>query len=324
MHEATYESTSRDFFCPSCRESAEGGGRRYVRAGFYRRRGEKNPVQRFKCLDCKLRFSTASNTLEYGQRRRDVNQALFDSLSSLVSLRRTAELARVDRKTVARRLPFFEKLSEIVHEKFLDYLVKENRRSTHIQFDDMETSEHTKLKPVAISLVVTQKERFVLSLDVASMPAKGPLAALSRKKYGPRKDDRPAAWAGVLSRVSRMTVPGAIITTDMHTRYPELIRSNLPDLKHVTCKGRKACVAGQGELKKGGRDPLFAVNHTAAMFRANVNRLIRRTWCTTKRIDRLRCHLWIYILRHNMKIDEKLRKKSCVKKKSTNIDASVA
>ncbi len=100
----------------------------------------------------------------------------------------------------------------------------------------METSEHIKLKPVAISLVVTPKERFVLSLDVASMPAKGPLAALSRKKYGPRKDDRPAAWAGVLSRVSRMTVPGAIITTDMHTRYPELIRHNLPDLEHVTCR----------------------------------------------------------------------------------------
>jgi hypothetical protein len=65
-------------------------------------------------------------------------------------------------------LPFFEKLSQIVHEKFLDYLVKENRRSTQSQFDDMETSEHTKLKPVAISLVVTKKRASSLSLDLAT------------------------------------------------------------------------------------------------------------------------------------------------------------
>jgi len=35
------------------------------------------------------------------------------------------------------------------------------------------------------------------------------------------------------------------------------------------------------------------------MLRANVNRLIRRTWCTTKRIDRLVDHLTIYADYHN-------------------------
>jgi hypothetical protein len=58
-------------------------------------------------------------------------------------------------------------------------------------------------------------------------------------------------------------------------------------------------VVGQGELKKVGRDPLFSLNHTCAMLRANLNRLFRRTWCTTKRIDRLEAHLWIYVRFHN-------------------------
>ena len=48
-----------------------------------------------------------------------------------------------------------------------------------------------------------------------------------------------------------------------------------------------------------GYDPLFWVNHTAAMLRANVNRLIRRTWCTTKRADRLADHLALYVHFHN-------------------------
>ena len=35
------------------------------------------------------------------------------------------------------------------------------------------------------------------------------------------------------------------------------------------------------------------------MLRANVNRLIRRTWCTSKRIDRLVDHLTLYADFHN-------------------------
>ena len=46
--------------------------------------------------------------------------------------------------------------------------------------------------------------------------------------------------------------------------------------------GATAPASGQGELKKAGKDPLFCINHTFAMLRANINRLIRKTWCTTK------------------------------------------
>ncbi len=64
-------------------------------------------------------------------------------------------------------------------------------------------------------------------------------------------------------------------------------------------KGDKACVAGQGELKKKVFDPLFSINHTLAMLRANVNRLIRRSWNTTKKISSLEHHLSIYQYVHN-------------------------
>jgi len=37
---------------------------------------------------------------------------------------------------------------------------------------------------------------------------------------------------------------------------------------HRTVKGRRGSIAGQGELKKIGFDPLFSLNHTCAMLRA--------------------------------------------------------
>ncbi|MCP4050867.1 MAG: transposase, partial [bacterium] len=71
---------------------------------------------------------------------------------------------------------------------------------------------------------------------------------------------------------------------------------------HEKSKGEKGCVAGQGELKKVRIDPLFAINHTLAMLRANINRLVRKTWCTTKKPERLLDHLAIYTWFHNTKL----------------------
>jgi hypothetical protein len=92
--------------------------------------------------------------------------------------------------------------------------------------------------------------------------------------------------------------------------YPIMIKKHLPDdIVHVQTISRRASVAGQGEMKMGGYDPLFALNHTAAMLRANINRLIRRTWCTTKRPDRLKCHIAMYVYWHNETIAAELEKR---------------
>ncbi|HLT21984.1 MAG TPA: hypothetical protein VKZ84_01005, partial [Bacteriovoracaceae bacterium] len=68
-----------------------------------------------------------------------------------------------------------------------------------------------------------------------------------------------------------------------------------PRAEHIRHKGGRGCIVGQGELKKLARDPLFTLNHTCAMLRANINRLVRKTWCTNKKIERLKMHLDIFI-----------------------------
>ena len=67
---------------------------------------------------------------------------------------------------------------------------------------------------------------------------------------------------------------------------------------------------GQGQLKKIGFDPLLSLNHTYAMLRANINRLIRKTWRTTKDPKGLKDHIDLYVNFHNHQIISqwKLRK----------------
>ena len=57
-------------------------------------------------------------------------------------------------------------------------------------------------------------------------------------------------------------------------------------------------------MKKLVFDPLFSLNHSCAMLRANLNRLFRRTWCTSKTRQGLIDHLSLYVRFHNEVLTE--------------------
>ena len=215
-------------------------------------------------------------------------------------------MLRVNIKTIARKLIFLGFHMRKRNERLLDHVLRKKGPVTHMQFDEVETSEHSKCKPLSIALAVTA-ERLILGFEVAVMPAKGHLASISRRKYGSRPDERGPALYRLFERIRPRIAPGAEVRSDECPRYPPIVQAVFPGVSHQTTKGRRGRVAGQGELKKIGFDPLFALNHTAAMFRANVNRLIRRTWCTTKKRARLADHLTLYMAHHNLKLHKELR-----------------
>ena len=146
---------------------------------------------------------------------------------------------------------------------------------------------------------MVDRHRKILGFQVSSMPARGVDAARARAKYGHRPDDRSKGLHTLFENVKRVVSTEGTLKSDEKTLYPRFVRKYFPKATHETFKGRRGCVVGQGELKRGGFDPLFFLNHTAAMIRANVNRLFRRTWCTTKKPERLIDHLWLYTSFHN-------------------------
>jgi hypothetical protein len=170
---------------------------------------------------------------------------------------------------------------------------------THLQFDDLITIEHTKLKPLTVSIAVDVNTRSILGAQVGVIGAFGHLAELSRRKYGKRINEHKKTLRRLFNEVAPTIAPKALIRSDEHKFYAEFVENYLPGRKYEQYTSIRSSVAGQGELKKTRRDPLFGINHTCAMLRANVNRLIRKTWCTTKTPQMLQRHLMIYVDFHN-------------------------
>jgi hypothetical protein len=201
----------------------------------------------------------------------------------------------INPKTVARKLRY---LAGQAREKQKKYL-KNLRPRASVQFDELQTIEHSKLKPLAIPLAVCAENRTILAYRVAVMPATGLLSQKSIEKYGKRPDKRPEAIKKLFNDLKKSVREDAHFLSDKHPYYPNSLAEIFPKATHETVKGRPSSVAGQGELKKGQNDPLFSLNHTCAMFRAHINRLIRKTWCTTKKISALKDHLALYVDYHN-------------------------
>jgi hypothetical protein len=225
-----------------------------------------------------------------------------------MSQRRISRYLKIDLKTVARKLVFLGSVAKRERLEYLKTLSQEGNPIEECQFDELETFEKTKCLPLSVPLLVgrgKKHNRRILSFRVASMPAKGPLARISMQKYGRRKDERQKEVKALFEELRSALSPDVKIKTDQNPKYPGWIKAHFPKAKHVTTKGRRGCSTGFGELKRIGFDPLFSLNHSCAMLRANINRLARRTWYTTKRADRLAAHLEIYIRYHNRMLEKK-------------------
>jgi transposase-like protein len=268
----------------------------WSRHGRFYRTSDSRWIFRWKCRGCGKTSSQATLHPCFRQLKRRVNYPLLGMLCSGVSLRRSARLLRVSRTTVDRKFRFLAEQCRKHQAAFLKQF--EENTFSEVVFDEMETFEHSKCKPVSIAIAVST-DRKILAYQTAKMPAKGPLAAIARKKYGFRKDERPVALKRMLENLLPVTQPNALMRSDQNPSYPRILRTVFPQATHETTKGGRGAITGQGELKKLLWDPIFCLNHTAAMLRANMNRLFRRTWCTTKAIARLNDHLALYVHYHN-------------------------
>ena len=272
-----------------------------MRFGFYQRSNDHVRVQRFLCRACQKTCSASTFSDCYQQKKRHLNGIIAKLLAGGYSQRRTAFDLGINRKTVVRK---FILLGLAAKRGLLRYQ-RLHPQVAHMQFDDLETSIHSKCLPASITLAVEQGSRRILGFRVSQMPAKGKLAKISRAKYGHRRDDRKTARRELFAELKPLLSERAIIFSDMNPHYKADVAEFFPLARYKTTKGRRGCVVGQGELKRGGYDPLFSLNHTFAMLRANMNRLFRRTWCTTKKIERLELHVALYAVNHNCRLLQK-------------------
>lgn len=266
----------RTIFCPKCISAM------IIKKGTFKTKHNHQPVRRYLCKDCGKYFSSSTDKKTFKQHKPELNSSIFKLLCSGVTLRRTAKILGINKNTVAKKLKF---LSGLAQEKHKAFLLKTH--TGFVQFDQIETYEHTKLKPLSIAIAIRAKTGEILDMNVGALKGKGPLAALSKIKYGHREDTTHQACIKVLETIKNVAKEDIVICSDSKTTYPNMIKSVLPHAQIRRSLGRK------------NTELLWRLNHTAAKLRADLARMHRRTWSTTKARDWLQAHLYLYIAWNN-------------------------
>ena len=230
----------------------------------------------------------------YYLKKRRLNHHIRFDLCSSTSLRRIALKYRISRTTVKRKVEFLASRAKIKHNNWL-----EGKTFKTIEFDDLETFEHTKCKPISVSVALESRTRKLISFRVSSIGAKGKLSKPALKKYGKRKNTSYMNRKTLFKDLQSVVSENAVFKTDMHAQYPNLVKTYFPEAEHRVYKSTRAKSSGLGELKKTKFDPIFSINQVFGMLRDNIKRLTRQTWCTTKKMKYLEMQLMIYFEFHN-------------------------
>jgi hypothetical protein len=191
-------------------------------------------------------------------------------------------------------------LARRARKKHAEFLASGEVKTSYVQFDEMETFAGNKMKPLSIALAVRGKTGQIVAARVAAMNCHGPLASKALSIYGPRVDTRDRARSNVLRTVGAIAGSKITVATDGNKAYGPVIKSVLPNAKHDVHVGGRNKHQQQPPQKKGKKpfDPLFRLNHTCAKIRADLSRMARRTWATTKCMWALQ-YLDLYIAYNN-------------------------
>jgi transposase-like protein len=195
-----------------------------VPQGYFFRTSDSRSVRRYRCRRCRRYFSQATSSPCFGQKKRRLNVEIERLYCSGVSQRRLALILGVNRKTVVRKIRFLAARARDEQARWRRIHYAERTLSS-VQFDDLETSEHSKCKPLSVALAVDPKTRRVLSFQVSRMPAKGLLKPIAFKRYGPRRDERRFGWKRMMEDLKPVVSGDATFRSDENPHYPKYLLS---------------------------------------------------------------------------------------------------
>jgi hypothetical protein len=169
------------------------------------------------------------------------------------------------------------------------------------QLDELETFEHSRrLAPVTMPVLIGRQSYFVVDLETAPLPCRGGLSPSYRKRKkeceafsGKRRSGSREAVSTCLATLATVASPRVplVLQTDRKSAYPGIVRERL---------GKQALHSRtSSRLKRDYWNPLFPINHTLAMARDGISRLVRRTWAASKLRERLGWHAWIWAVWRN-------------------------
>ena len=274
---------------------------RYTRWGTFRRACDGRNVPRFRCLECGRTFSTQTFRLDWRLQRPRLHLDLWPLLISKVTHRQAARMLGCTRKSIAHRLDLLGEHCRQFHSRQLARLGRTRGLAGRYQLDELETFEHNRrLQPLTVPVLIHRSSYFVVDLAVAPLPCRGSLSELNRSKkaarevlYGKRRSGSRRAVEDCLEKLTVLGRPGRKVTLETDRKH-QYVRS----IERVLGAGTPHRRTSSKDRRDYG-NALFPINHTLAMMRDGVSRLVRRTWAASKQMMRLGRHLWVWVCWRN-------------------------
>jgi len=215
-------------------------------------------------------------------------------------MRQAARILECSRDTVERLHRKMGRISREYHELILR--ANYGEVGGVFQLDELETFEtHRLARPVTVPVLIERKSYFVLYTEVAPMGPRGRLhpAAQKRKEsdealYGKRQSGSRIAVQQAFELLRKMLPEDKLlnIQTDRKSTYRSLLRQIFSD-----CLGSH--VRESSRRRRDYSNVLFPINHTLAMMRDGISRLVRRSWGASKLRERLKDHMAIWMVYRN-------------------------
>lgn len=134
----------------------------------------KKVIQRFQCKACGKYFSTNRILGIHKQRKPELNELIFSLYSKGMTQRGIAEVLKINEKTVNAKIIMIAKKCQAYHQTFISkgFSYPKPNKPIFI-YDEMETHEQTKLKPLSIGVSYDFYNRKIIHMNVCRMKTRG-------------------------------------------------------------------------------------------------------------------------------------------------------
>ena len=263
--------------CPKCFSE------NYSKKGWIKNKKEPKPLRQYQCKACKARFSVNSIKDTKWQKKPKFNDKIMTLYCEGNTLRGIARILEINYNTVVEKFRFMAGKARIRHEVALKH---GEIITKYIQFDEMQTFEHTKEKPLGIELSIRPKTGQILSAKVCRIPITALTIAKSKAVQYNKKTDRKEAFYKMIAETKQALDKGySVLSCDGNRESVRMAKLMCPDSLIETHVNDYA--------------GMWRLNHTCAKLRHHLSRLKRKTWATTKEMKFLQMHLDLFIAYQN-------------------------
>lgn len=238
-------------------------------------------VQRYQCTACDKLQSKRTLSENYRMRKQRLAKKIEALYCERMSLRGIGRVLKINRKTVEKYFLRGAQRAECENLKALD-----NRDivTSYVQFDTLETFEHTKERPLGIHLSIRAKTGEIISAKVHKISIRA--LSISKKKI--------KAWnetTDQMASLSEMLLESSKTFNRLNTTIAcDGYRQQIVLTKKI-CDQDYVNVAVLPDNKK--------IDLAIRKLRNDVSRLSRKSLCSTKKQSRLQNHLDLYINYNN-------------------------